>query len=115
MIHALAITYARWMAPESVKESGALAEMEKGMSVNVQKDLDWLETELSLGQTKFLCGNEVTAADTMMQFSVDYIVRMKIGTQGRNWPHVEKWLKACEETHTYQAAVKKTGHEIPNK
>ena len=92
-----------------------LPEIEDGMSVNIQKDLDWLETELGLGQTKFLCGNEVTAADRMMQFSIDYIVRLKIGTQGRSWPNVEKSLKACGETETYRAAVKKTGHEIPTK
>ena len=66
MLHALAITYARWNMPEEQKEDGTLKKVEEGMSVNVQKDLDWLETELSLSHGKFLCGEEVTAADAMV-------------------------------------------------
>jgi glutathione S-transferase len=46
MLHSLAITYTRWNAPENVKETGDLDTMERGMSVNMQKDLDWLEDEL---------------------------------------------------------------------
>ena len=112
MLHSLAITYTRWNIPEHGKQNGDLEAMEKGLSVNVQNDLDWLETELSLSHSKFLCGDNVTAADTMMHFSADFIMRTKLGTQGRTWPNIEKWLKACEETETYQRAVKKTGHRI---
>jgi glutathione S-transferase len=111
-LHALAITYARWTIPEHGKTNGDLETMEKGLSVNVQKDLDWLETELSLSQGKFLCGDKVTAADTMMQFSIDFMMKTGLGTKGGSWPNVEKWLKACEETDSYQKAVQKTGHKI---
>ena len=40
MIHSLAITYARWNATENMKRHGDLGEMEKGLAVNVGKDLD---------------------------------------------------------------------------
>lgn len=40
MVHCLAITYARWFAPESVQKSGELKELEKGLAINVGKDLD---------------------------------------------------------------------------
>jgi glutathione S-transferase len=40
MVHCLSITYARWFAPESVKTSGELKELEKGLAINVGKDLD---------------------------------------------------------------------------
>lgn len=46
MVHCLAITYARWFCPQAVRESGGLLELEKGLAVNVCKDLDWLEGEL---------------------------------------------------------------------
>ena len=78
----------------------------------MQNDLDWLETELSFSSGRFLCGETITAADTMMQFSIDFILVTKLGTQGRTWPTIEKWLEACKESKSYQEAVKKTGYEL---
>jgi glutathione S-transferase len=109
MLHALAITYARWNIPA---DSDILAQAEKGLSVNVQNDLDWLETELSFSPGPFLCGDRITAADTMMQFSIDFILVTKLGTQGRTWTNIEKWLKACKESEGYKRAVEKTGYEL---
>jgi len=40
MLHSLAIIYSRWNAPKNAIEIGDLKTMEKGMSVNVQKELD---------------------------------------------------------------------------
>jgi len=71
LIHALAITYARWFAPESVKSSGELKELEKGLAINVGKDLDWLDSELE--GKRFIAGDGVSAADTMCLFSVQFI------------------------------------------
>ena len=112
MLHSLAITYARWNAPEHVKENGDLKTMEKGMSANVKKDLDWLEDELSKSQGGFLCGDRVTAADTMMHFSIDFIMRTKLGTQGKEWPKIKRWLEKCKETEGYRKAIQKTGHKL---
>ena len=111
ILHALAITYTRWTIPSGL-EPDILAHMEKGLSVNVQKDLDWLESELSLSQGKFLCGETITAADTMMQFSVEFILATKLGTQGRDWPGLQKWLEACRGTEGYKRVVEKSGHKL---
>ncbi|KAJ4357473.1 uncharacterized protein N0V89_002049 [Didymosphaeria variabile] len=115
MIHSLAITYARWNIPKQAQDDGVLEQTENGLAVNVQKDLDWLETELSFSQGSFLCGEHVTAADTMMQFSIDFILVTGLGTQGREWPNIQKWLKACKETVTFRKAVEKSGYELTAK
>lgn len=109
-LHALAILYARWNiqgAPE-----GTIEAAEERMSANVQNDMSWLETELSLSHGQFLCGDHVTAADIMMQFSLDFILARELGTQGKEWPSINKWMEACKNTDTYQRAVQKTGHKL---
>ena len=61
MLHSLAILYARWN-----QKGGDVAATEAGLAVNVQKDLDYLATELGKSKGKFLVGNGPTAADMMM-------------------------------------------------
>ncbi|KAJ4346127.1 hypothetical protein N0V95_005680 [Ascochyta clinopodiicola] len=109
-LHALAILYARWNikdAPEGVVEAA-----EKGMSANVQNDMSWLESELSLSPGAFLVGDHPTAADIMMHFSATFIIARELGTNGKEWPNINKWLKACEDSDGYKRAVKKTGHNL---
>jgi hypothetical protein len=72
----------------------------------------WLETELSLSQGQFLCGENVTAADIMMQFSAEFIIARELGTNGKEWPNINKWLEACKNTEGYKRAVEKTGHQL---
>jgi glutathione S-transferase len=112
-LHAIAILYVRWHIPKDAPE-GTVEAAEKGMSVNVQNDLSFLETELSLssGSGKFLCGDHVTAADVMMQFSVELILARELGTQGKQWPNIDKWLEACRNEEGYRRAVEKTGHKL---
>ena len=113
MIHGLAILYARWRLPEPAKSDGkTLPEMEKGLSKNIQGDLDWLESELKQGNGEFLVGDELTAADIMMHFSVSFILARKLGTEGKSWPSVERWLEGLEGLEGYQKAVKKTGYKL---
>lgn len=116
MLHALAITYTRWFSPDAVKDSGDLEKTEEGMAINVIRDFDWLDGELAKKKYKgkFLAGDLVTGADIMMQFSARFILERGLGTKGRHWKHIEEWLKACEETATYQKAVKKTGYSLDN-
>jgi glutathione S-transferase len=95
--------------PKDAQE-GALEAVEKGMSAEVQNDLSWLETELSLSPGQFLCGDHVTAADVMMQSSVELIVARELGTQGQVYPNINKWLEACRKTDSYKRMVEKTGH-----
>lgn len=72
-LHAHAILSARWHIPKDAPE-GLLETTQKNMSANVQHDMSWLETELSLSPGKFLCGEHVTAADTMMQVTAEFII-----------------------------------------
>lgn len=109
-LHGLAILYARWHVKNVPEE--ALEAAEKSMSANVQNNMSWLETELSLSPGQFLCGDHVTAADIMMQFSADFVIRRELGTLGKEWPNINKWLEKCKETESYKRAVKKTGHKL---
>ena len=113
MIHGLAIVYPRWRMPDAEGANApVLAALEEALSKNVQRDLDWLESELGKGQGKFLVGDTVTAADCNVHYSVDLILKMQLGTQGRKWEKIEQWLKNCEATATFQAALKKTGYSL---
>lgn len=110
MVHALAILYARWHVPKDAP-SGTLDATERGMSILVQKDLSWLESELAGSSGRFLCGDHITAADVMMHYSADVILSLKLGTQEKAWPEIQKWLRTCEETEGYKRAVEKTGYK----
>jgi glutathione S-transferase len=81
MVHSLAITYARWFSPPSVHASGNLKRLEEGLAINVCKDLDWLDRELD--GRRFLAGEQVTAADTMCLFSVQFIFERGLCGGGR--------------------------------
>jgi glutathione S-transferase len=91
----------------------ASPEVQKKLIGAVQHDLDWLENELSQSGTKYLAGNEVTLADTMMIFPLQVIFANKIGTEeGKSWPHVQQWLNNVENGEGYQRTVKRTGHSV---
>jgi glutathione S-transferase len=114
LLHALSITYARWFSPQSVQESGELKELERGLAVNVGRDLDWLESELKASSGKFLAGEDVTAADTMNIFSIQFIFARDLcaGRTVSEWPRVDAWLVDCENTETWKKAVGKTGYDL---
>ncbi|KAF2501560.1 thioredoxin-like protein [Lophium mytilinum] len=112
-LHGIALLYARMTMPEAVKADGkTLAEMEAKMAGNVQNDIDWLEAELKASTGRFLLGDEVTAADVMMHFTLKFCLKRELGTKGRSWPAVEKWVGDCEATEGYKRAVEKTGHKF---
>lgn len=106
-LHAISILYARWNQHE-----GDVAKTEERMSKNVINDFNYLESEIKKNNGKFLFGDKVTAADTMVHFSVAFILARELGTQGKSWPAVEEFRKACEATDTYKKAVEKTGHKL---
>lgn len=95
LVHALAITYARWFAPKAMDASGDLKELKKELAISVGKDLDWLESELKRSEGRFLVSDKVTAADTMNVFSIQFVFARDLcgGRKVREWPYVEKWLK----------------------
>ena len=105
-VHGLAIAYGSGAAPDAAET------LQKNLSAAVHRDFDWLESELKKGNGKFLVGNDVTAADTMMGFTIAFILKMGLGTGGKSWPAVEAWQKSIESTAGYERAVKKTGHKL---
>ena len=77
--------------------------MEKGLSPNIHNDLNWLESEVEGRQC--LVGNDVTAADILMGFSIEFIFARKLGTEGGDWPNVKKWLEGLQQREAYTKAV----------
>ena len=106
MVHCLPTVYIRRIDTElATKLAPSLAN-------NVAKDMDWLEAELERGGGKYLVGDHVTAADTMMAFSIQFILEMDLGPKDRNWHRVEEWLGHIEAEKSYQAAITRTGHKL---
>lgn len=114
MLHGLAILYARWQFPRDAAQQHPeiLNELEEKLSVNVQKDFDWLEQELGQSTGQFLVGNQVTAADIMVQFSIEFLLERGLGTKGKSWPKINAWNARCKATETFKAAAQKTGHTL---
>lgn len=112
-LHGLAILYARWRIPEAAKEY--LPEMEKGMSANIINDFKWIESALIEQKSKgheYLVGDGLTIADIMVQFSVEFILTRKLGTEPGQWPETEAWLNRTMERPAYKKAVEKSGYTL---
>lgn len=119
MLHSVAVVYTRWQLPEDLPDRDAVVKGVEGkLSVNVHNDFDWLEGELKAQKargSRWLVGSGLTAADVMLQFSVQFIMERKLGVGGRGegkWPEVEAWLARTEGEEAYKKAVKKTGYTL---
>jgi len=79
----------------------------------VQNDLSFFITELEKSGGKFLFGDQITAADIQMHFSLSFVVARELGTKGiEKLDRIKQYLKDCEDTTSYKAAVEKTGHKL---
>lgn len=106
MIHGLPTLYVRRI------DATAAEKLAPGLAGNVAKDLDWLEAELKQGNGKFLVGDHVTAADTMVAFSIQFIFKMDLAPKNGKWEAIEGWLQNVERQESYRRAVAKTGHKL---
>ena len=106
MVHCLPTVYNRRVDATAAEKLGP------HLAQNVGKDLDWLETELKQGNGRNLVGDHVTAADTMMGFSIQFIFAMGLAPQHRRWHGIEAWLKHIESLELYQQAVARTDHKL---
>ncbi|KAK3678402.1 hypothetical protein LTR78_001699 [Recurvomyces mirabilis] len=107
MTHSLAVLYARWS-----QKDGDVAKTEAGIAVNVQKDLAFFQAEIGKSKGKFLFGENLTAADIMIEFSLDFILARELGVKAQDWPKVKEYIQACQSTASWQKAQKKTGHKL---
>ena len=83
------------------------------MSINVKRDLRWLEETLSKGSGRYIVGHSVTLADIMMAFSIDFIFTRKLGVQDYgDFPRIKAWLGGLLQRPAYKAAVDKTGFTL---
>ena len=106
MVHCLPTIYIRRL------DASLGQKLAPGLAGNVGKDLDWLEAELKGGNGRYLVGDHVTAADTMVAFSVKFIFQMGLAPRDRKWEGIEAWLRNVEAGEVYQRAVAKTGHHF---
>lgn len=114
LLHALSITYSRWALTDT-SDKDALRKCEDFMSKNVQNDLDYVEAELAKNKSDgelFLVGNKFSAADCMMAFSCEFVIKKDLGVQGKTWPNVNKWLAGLEKRPAYIKARKEAPHEL---
>lgn len=119
MMPAMPVLYTRWQIPEDVPDRDQLlAVVEKKLSVNVHNSFDWLEGELKAQKAQgsgFLVGRGMTAADIVLQLSIQFIMERKLGVGGRGeskWPEVVAWLERTEASEAYRKAVSKTGYTL---
>lgn len=131
MLHGLAPYYARAFAPDGIKGAGGpLEEMVEKMTGTLRRDLDWLERELGdggadggagegkekeKGKGRYLVGYDLTAADTMMLFGIQFLFKKGLVGRGfgiEKWPAVEKWVERCEAREGWKRAVEKTGFAL---
>lgn len=106
MVHSLPTVYVRRV------DASAAEKLATALAGTVAKDLDWLEAELKSGHGRYLVGDHVTAADTTVAFSVQFILWLKLAPQDREWEGIEAWLRNVEAGERYQRAVAKTGHHL---
>ena len=106
-LHGISVMYARWH-----QKTGDPAQTEIGLSKNIQADLDFATAELEKSSGKFLFGDQISVADIMMHFSIAFVLKRELGTLGKRWERLERYVRECEETESYKAAVEKTGHSF---
>ena len=84
------------------------------LAADTGRDLDWLDAEIKKNGWRYLVGDTVTAADTMMAFGIQFILAAGLHPEEKKgqWDHVRKWLKNVEENVVYQRAVERTGHKL---
>lgn len=103
MVHCLPTVYVRRLDASAAEKLGP------GLAGNVAKDLDWLEAELKGGNGGYLVGDHVTAADTMVAFSIQFIFWLKLAPQDRKWEGIEAWLRNVEAIYLNVRSISGVG------
>ena len=113
LMHGLVPFYVHRTAPDTP------ATILQDLTADTGADLDWLDNQIKTTNKRYLVCDHVTTADTMMAFSVQFILEFglhpaeKVGEA--RWANIKKWLANVEGSKAYQRAVKKTGHTLQPK
>ncbi|KAI4843690.1 benzoate 4-monooxygenase cytochrome-like protein P450 [Aureobasidium sp. EXF-8845] len=68
---------------------------------------------LAILYTRWFGADNPSAAEKIEQgMSTNFILARQLGTKGKRWEKVEKWIADCEETESYKRAIEKTGHRL---
>ena len=105
MMHSLPYFYGLMAGPDAAKA------IKPRTSTNIKKDLDWVEAELENKNGGWLVGQDVTAADTMMAFSIQLIFLYKVPGEDPgvgHWKRIREWLDRINQRDAYRRAVEKT-------
>ena len=87
----------------------------------MHNNLNWLDSTLKAQHekgSKYIVGNNLTAADVSMLFGLQLIYDRKLGLEGAEekglrWENVERWIKEMqEEEESYRRAVGRTGFKM---
>ncbi|BFZ55226.1 hypothetical protein PYCC9005_002266 [Savitreella phatthalungensis] len=119
ILHALAITYARWSLTDLPADQPALDKCEAFMSQNVVNDLNYVERSLLKANPNhkpddplFLVGGKLSVADVMMAFSVEFTMKKNLGVAGHSWPMIDRWLEGLSRRPAYVNAQLQAPHNL---
>ena len=90
MVHCLPTVYVRQVDASAAEKLGP------SRAGHVARDLDWLEGELKKGSGRYLVGDHVSAADTMVAFLIQFIFWLRLAPQNRKREGIEAWLRNVE-------------------
>jgi glutathione S-transferase len=106
-LHGISILYVRWN-----QQDGDVKKTEEALSKNVIADMNYLEEILKKSSGKFIFGDKVSVADTLMHFSAVFILARELGVKFEGYPRITQYIQDCEATSTYKKAVERTGHSL---
>lgn len=82
---------------------------EDNLSVNVKKDLKFLEDALKSNNSGYLHGKDITLADIMVAFSAQFVLARGLGAKWENddYPNIKDWIVRLRKRDGWQRAVQR--------
>ena len=100
------ITYSRWFMPEEHRD--ALPELEKRLANNVKLDLQYIDDHLAQSTSGFLEGQDLTLADIMLAFSVQFVLVRGLGAKWAEpgYENIKAWIRKLQGRDGWQRATR---------
>lgn len=92
--------------PDAHKD--ALPELEKSLAGNVKLDLQYIEDHLGRSGSGFLEGDDLTLADVMLAFAVQFVLVRGLGAKWSEpgYENIKAWIRKLQSREGWQRAVK---------